>query len=302
VASERARTQTEARVARVEAQRAVQREAAQVRAEAQRATREAMRAGRAAVVVESSLRLVERESKTFHFTGRPSLNLQTFDGYITVRGWDKQEVQLTISKRAVTEQQMRGVRVDTNQNGQALTVVASFDQSHTRPEGSVKFPNAIVNLELYVPRNATLRLSSGDGRLELEGINGQVELTTGDGRIEVRDGRGQLIARTGDGPISVMNFNGQVEARTGDGRIILDGRFQGLTARTTDGSIVLSVPADFKATIETDAEAVNNEGLSVTEETGSSRRLKRWKIGGGGRVLTLHTGSGRVVLRRSAGQ
>lgn len=297
----RVRAQIDARAAR-EAQRAVQQEAAQIRAESARLAREAMRASRAEVITETSLRLVERESKTFNISGRPNLNLQTFDGYITVRGWDKQEVQLTVSKRAGTEQQLRGVRVDTNQNGSALSVIASFDPSYTRREGNVTFNNAVVNLDLYVPRNSTLRLSSGDGRLELEGINGQMELITGDGRIEVRDGRGQLIARTGDGPISVTNFDGQVEARTGDGRIVLDGRFQGLAARTGSGSILLSVPADFNAIIETDAESLNNEGLSVTEETGSSRRLKRWKIGSGGKVLTLHTGSGRVVLRRSGGQ
>ena len=65
----------------------------------------------------NSLRLVERESKTYNVGGSPNINLNTFDGYVIVRGWDKQQVQLSISKRAASEQQMRGINVNATQNG-----------------------------------------------------------------------------------------------------------------------------------------------------------------------------------------
>ena len=58
------------------------------------------------------------------------------------------------------------------------------------------------------------------------------------------------------------------------------------------------VPVDSSFIIETNADAVNNEGLAVSEEAGPSKRVKRWKIGGGGNVFTLQTGEGRVFLRR----
>jgi len=64
---------------------------------------------------------------------------------------------------------------------------------------------------------------------------------------------------------------------------------------------MLAVPSDFNATIETNAEGVDNEGLSLTEESNSPGRMKRWKLGQGGKVFTLKTGEGRVFLRR-AGQ
>jgi DUF4097 and DUF4098 domain-containing protein YvlB/translation initiation factor 1 (eIF-1/SUI1) len=284
-----------------EARREAQAEAAQIRTEVRNATREATRINGVEVESGNSLRLVERDSKTFSVSGTPSVNLQTFDGYITVHGWDKQEVQLTFNKRAASEQQMRGINLRTNQSGSNITVVADFDENMARHETGINYPNALVNLEVYVPRNSTMRLSSGDGRLELEGVTGNLDLNTGDGRIDVRDARGRLNARTGDGRIEVSNFDGDVQARTGDGRIILGGRFVGLAAQTGSGSILLTVPSDTNATIETDAESVDNEGLSLTEETSTSRSLKRWKIGQGGRVLSLRTGEGRVFLRR-AGQ
>jgi DUF4097 and DUF4098 domain-containing protein YvlB len=157
----------------------------------------------------------------------------------------------------------------------------------------------MVNLEVFVPRNATVRLISGDGRLELDGVNGNLDLNTGDGWIDVRDARGRLTAKTGDGRIQVENFNGAVDARTGDGRITLNGTFAQLAARTGSGSILLTVPADFNATLETEAESVDNQGLTLMEETSVSKRLKRWKIGQGGSLLSLRTGEGRIFLRRA---
>lgn len=282
-----------------EARRVAQQEAARARIEAQRAAREAVRANAVTVVTTNTLRLVERESKTFTVSGTPRVNLQTFDGNITVRGWDKQEVQLTVSKRAASEQQMRGIQLRTNQSGSDISIVADFDKNFARRAPGISYTNALVNLDVYVPRNSMVRLSSGDGHLELEGVNGNLDLNTGDGRIEVRDARGSLAARTGDGRIEVNNFNGALEARTGDGRIILGGRFAQLTARTGSGTIMLTVPSDFNATIETDAESVENEGgLTLTEGSGSSKRLKRWKVGRGGNVLMLRTGDGRIILRR----
>lgn len=301
------RIQREARVeaqrAQVEAQRVAQGEVARARVitreEANRIAREALSARAASLEASNTLRLVERESKTFTVSGTPHVTLQTFDGSITVRGWDKQEVQLTISKRSASEQQMRGIQVRADQRGSDVIVHADFDKNFAQrgPVGS--YMNALVNLDVYVPRNSLLRLSSGDGHLELEGVNGNLDLDTGDGRIEVRDAGGNLSAKTGDGRIEVQNFNGAVEARTGSGRIILDGRFPQLAARTGEGTIMLTVPADFNATIETDAESIENEGgLTLTEEPGPSRRLKRWKIGRGGNVFTLRTGDGRIILRR----
>ncbi|MDT4898588.1 MAG: hypothetical protein QOH25_3665 [Acidobacteriota bacterium] len=311
--------QREAREARLEAQRA-QVEAARIGREAarsvdsqriarevarsidaQRIAQEVARSTRVEIDTNTSLRLVERESKIFNVSGTPQINLKTFDGYITVQGWDKQEVQLTVNKRAASEQQMRGIRVQTNQNGSAINITADFDDNFARQESGINFTNAVVNLEVYVPRSSIVRLSSGDGRLELNGVNGNLDLNTGDGRIDVRDARGHLIAKTGDGRIQVENFDGDLDARTGDGRIILDGRFAQLAARTGSGSILLTVPSDFNATIETDAESVDNQGLNLTEEISTTKSLKRWKIGQGGRLFTLRTGEGRVFLRR-AGQ
>jgi len=155
-----------------------------------------------------------------------------------------------------------------------------------------------VDFDVYVPRQSTLHVSSGDGALNLEGVKGQITLRSGDGPIEVSNGGGQLQVNTGDGVIRVIKFEGQVDARTGDGEIALDGNFNAVTARTGDGTISLSVPAGSSFTIETNApDEISNEGFTVAEDVTPSPRVKRWRIGNGGKIFVLKTGEGKILLR-----
>jgi DUF4097 and DUF4098 domain-containing protein YvlB len=194
----------------------------------------------------------------------------------------------TATKFAPVDEDLRRIGIHTEQQGSSVSVLAISDSNQT---GS-------ANLEVWVPRQSTIHVSSDDGFLKLEGVKGDVTLRTGDGSIDVSDGGGQLQVNTGDGSIQVLRFDGQVDARTGDGEIKLDGNFNGLSARTGDGAISLSVPSNSNFTVETGAHnELANEGLSVNEDIAPSRRVKRWKVGNGGKVFVLSTGEGQIVLR-----
>jgi hypothetical protein len=61
---------------------------------------------------------------------------------------------------------------------------------------------------------------------------------------------------------------------------------------------MLSVPTDQDATLETDAESVTGDGITLEEEAGAGKKLRRFRIGRGGAVFHLNTGEGSVFLRR----
>lgn len=302
--------------ATAQTQRAIARAARTAQAEGQRAAREAQREiERAQVEIERSVedqvrvygsgayRLVEREQKSFAVTGAPSITVATFDGAIVVRAWDKPEVSVNAIKRASNENSLKGIRIEAVQRGAEITIRADFDNKFAEQVApGVTNVNAMVNLELFVPRNVILRATSGDGRLVLEGVGGDIQLRTEDGSVDVVDGKGTLLVNTNDGRIRIANFDGSADARTDDGRIVLDGKFINLSARTGDGSITLVVPATFSAIVETDAEKLYAEGLNAVEETPPGKGLRRWKIGNGGKVITLRTGDGRIVIRGEGGQ
>ncbi len=277
-----------------QAMRESQKEIERAQREIEREQREIARAQRIATVTRVRTsevynpRFTAKETKTFAVSGSPSVTLNTFDGQVTVHGWDKAEVAYTATKTANDEGTLKEISIQSQQQGEAVSITATNNEQH---DGS-------VNFDVYVPRQSTLHVSSGDGALNLEGVKGQITLRSGDGPIEVSNGGGQLQVNTGDGLIKVIRFEGQVDARTGDGAIALDGNFNAVSARTGDGTISLSVPAGSSFTIETNApDEINNEGFIVAEDITPSPRVKRWKIGNGGKVFVLKTGEGKILLR-----
>ena len=250
-----------------------------------------------------SARVSARESKTYPVTGAPRVRVETFDGAINVHAWDKPEVMYTAVKRASDERELGGIKLTAQATGGEVLLRAEFDKTfariHREQGGRVVSysSSASAEYDLYVPRNATLFVSTGDGRLRVDGVAGELDLRTGDGPIDVTGARGKLRAETGDGRIRVDNFDGDAETRTGDGRITLDGNFRTLSARTGDGTISLTLPEGANATVETNAESVFNDGVAVAESDAESR-IRRWRVGGGGQVLTLRTGEGQIILRR----
>jgi DUF4097 and DUF4098 domain-containing protein YvlB len=313
--------QREAQEAAREAARDVARASAEVAREATRAAAEATRAlDRGHVVISNDQRQIERESNSFQTTGTPRVTIKNFDGPITVRAWDKPEVMYTAVKRAWDDKEMKGIKVTTraenrrsttrsdsgavsSSSGSEVNISTEFDKAFAhdvvRRNGRIEvFSSAAsVELEVYVPRNALLNVSSGDGRLRVEGVGGELELHTRDGAVDVSGGRGRVRVDTGDGAIRIIDFDGEANATTGDGRITLEGRFTRLGARTGDGTISLAIPSDSNVTIETDSDGVANDGWAEAEGPDAGR-VRRWRIGRGGEVFRLRTGDGQVVLRQ----
>lgn len=248
-------------------------------------------------------RQVESESKTFPVSGVPRVRVETFDGHIRIYGWDRPAVMFVAVKRAKDEHERRGISLRAEQRGAEVTIAAAFDRAFRREVvmngHRVMSDSAQVDLEIYVPRNAHLRAASGDNGISMEGVSGEMDLRTKDGQIRVSGGHGRLSVETGDGQIDIADFDGEADALTDDGQINLSGRFTRLNARTGDGSIDLQLLADANAVIETSAERVSSpDGLAVAEDAvGGSGRLRRWRVGNGGAVFTLH--ANHVSIRSS---
>lgn len=286
---ETARAQREA----ARATRDIQREVERTSSEVQNATAAIGRG-----MNSNSNRLTERDSKSFAVTGTPRVTIDTFDGPINVRTWEKQEVSYSATKRASDQENMQGIHIMAEQRGEEVIIRAEFDRATANRLGNVE---ASAGFDLFVPRQANLRVSTSDGRLSIEGVSGEINAKTGDGAVDVRDAKGRLTVETGDGRIRISNFDGTAAVQTGDGGINLDGRFARLTASTGDGSVSLSLPGDANATIETNAESVFNDGVATSEDNDETKRVRRWRVGNGGNLLTLKTGDGRISLRRSGG-
>jgi DUF4097 and DUF4098 domain-containing protein YvlB len=180
-----------------------------------------------------------------------------------------------------------------------------------------------LRVEIHMPKDADLTVRSGDGSVEADSVNGNVDVTTGDGSITVQGAKGHIHLKSGDGHIEARGLDGTVDASAGDGHISVEGRFDGLTIRsgdgsvtaravagskvasnwsihTGDGSVDLTVPGDLQANVDASTNDGHiSMGLQVTVEGTFSSSSIHGKLNGGGQSLTIRTGDGSIHLSKT---
>lgn len=268
-------------------------------------------------------RVVERDEKHFTVSGRADVSLSTFDGSIEVRTWDRADVQVTIEKRAASKESLATIEVESEQNGDKVTVAV---KSQRRQGFDFHFgDHRSAKLIVSVPVASDLTARSGDGAIDVAGVDGRVELGSGDGAISGRDLNGDVRAHTGDGSIRLENVKGALNVDTGDGRVIASGTFSALRARsgdgsvsiaaepgsavssewsitTGDGSVTLALPEDLNGELDahTGDGRIHMQDLALSNVIGEIRKnAVRGRLGSGGSLVRVRTGDGSITLKRS---
>jgi DUF4097 and DUF4098 domain-containing protein YvlB len=173
-----------------------------------------------------------------------------------------------------------------------------------------------VTMELSIPRNYSLDISTGGGNIETEDINGRVSATTAGGNIIAGNIGGPARLETDGGHISVKNVAGELYANTGGGHITTGVVSGGATLHTGGGHIrVASVDGVARLTTGGGNVTLEHSGTELFAETlggqievGEAAGLVRAKTGGGGiRVVrvsgptNLETGGGSIYLTQVDG-
>ncbi len=165
--------------------------------------------------------------------------------------------------------------------------------------------------------SADSRVSSGSGDLTINSVKGILYAQTGSGNIRADGIAGDAFVDTGSGDIQVrQSAGGSVKAQTGSGNIKLQGIKGGLRADagsgniqaegepTADwrlgagsGNITLRVPS--QASFNIDARTSSGTlkiNHPVTTQGTMARNHVQGKIGNGGVLLDVHTGSGDIEV------
>ncbi len=146
-----------------------------------------------------------------------------------------------------------------------------------------------VTLELDMPKNVSVDVTTGGGNIDATQIEGRVGLATAGGNITAGDIGGPAHLETGGGNIIAKNISGELIANTGGGHITIGSVAGNATLRTGGGHIrVTSVQGT--AHFETGGGNITLEhsGAELTAETG-----------GGG--ITVGEAAGLVRARTSGG-
>jgi DUF4097 and DUF4098 domain-containing protein YvlB len=161
------------------------------------------------------------------------------------------------------------------------------------------------------------RISSGSGDLKVNGVKGALHANTGSGNIHAEGIAGEIVASAGSGDIEMHQVAaGDIKVETGSGNVRLRGIKGGLRASTGSGdiqaegeathdwrlgagsgNITLHLPA--QASFDLDARTSSGTlrlNRNVTTQGTISKSHVQGKVGNGGVILDVHTGSGDIAL------
>ena len=168
-----------------------------------------------------------------------------------------------------------------------------------------------ATLELDIPKNSGLDVSTGGGNIDTSEIDGRVSLTTAGGTITTGNIGGSAHLDTGGGNISAKSVAGDLFATTGGGHITIDTVQGNATLHTSGGHIrVNSIQGvahldtgGGNITLEHSGGELSAETGGGEIEVGEAAGLVRARTGGGGirvvRVIgptNLETSGGSIYL------
>jgi DUF4097 and DUF4098 domain-containing protein YvlB len=150
--------------------------------------------------------------KSFSIPGKADLRVEVDDGEAIVHTWDRKQIDVRITTDGWKIEPSE-VRVTDHQAGDRVEIEVRVPRTH------ISFGRRSVRVELQVPRELRASIHSGDGKISVQDLKGEIRLSTSDGSIEADA------------------VDGDFEAKTGDGRIRATGRWDRLSLQTNDGSV-----------------------------------------------------------------
>src|SRR5882762_844359 len=241
----------------------------------------------------------EEVVKSYTVAGRANVQVNTNDGGVRVTTSDTKQVEFRVEYHGF--ELGKNLTVESRQNGDTVELTARITGHWSWNWGK---NSRGLHIEVRMPREADLKVETGDGAVQADSIHGNVFIHTGDGSVKANSLTGSIDLHTNDGSITVDSLKGDIRLRTGDGSIdtrVLPGSkmVSSWTIRTGDGSVDLVLPSDFQTNIDASTgDGHISLGIPVTVEGTFSNSQIHGKMNGGGQPLTIRTGDGSIRLSK----
>jgi hypothetical protein len=157
------------------------------------------------------------------------VSVESFNGPVEVVGWDQNSVEVNGTKHASFREALEDIKVDVDATPDSIRIRATHHDGLLH--GGVRF-------SIRVPRKAVLELiSSSNGRIDVDGVEGKARLRTSNGGIRVQRLKGDLQAETSNGTIETVDLSGNANLRTSNGSVRGDASGGSFEATTSNGRI-----------------------------------------------------------------
>jgi DUF4097 and DUF4098 domain-containing protein YvlB len=256
-------------------------------------------------ILANAVKREQVERRTFEVPAAPRVVVETFNGDIRVEAASEGKVEATVTKLGAGANEeaaaahLEQVKVDFIQESEAIRVVVT----RPRRQGLRFAGDSEAGVALKVPPGSSLKLTTDNGGIVIEGVVGDVVARTSNGQIEMDGARGKLELETRNGAVRVEASGATVAARSNNGDVIFLGTL-GKGAHilhTNNGNVRVGVPAaePFRFTARTSNGSVTS-GFPDLMTTDGKPGGNRWAAANGtgvdGADLQLETNNGRIVV------
>jgi DUF4097 and DUF4098 domain-containing protein YvlB len=265
------------------------------------------------------------------------LSVENFNGSIEILSWEKDSVQITGTKYAATESDLKDLKIETAADADSVRIrtvrPSELRRGNMGAKYFIRLPRQ-VELERVASSNGSVRVEEVQGNARLETSNGSVRMRKLAGRLEVKTSNGSVegedleceaVLKTSNGAIRIARMSGTVEATTSNGSInvriekpkphqpmrfdtsngSIELAFESLgdndiRANTSNSSITLRLPAAVKARLRarTSHGSVHSDFDVMTKGGVMEKHELDGEIGGGGPLLNLTSSNGAIRVLR----
>jgi len=138
---------------------------------------------------------------------KPTLVLQNRRGTISVKSWDQSQIEIQ------AEPSSKSMEVLIIPGEQRVSVESTSRDERGAP------PDRRVDFEVWVPRQAIVRIESEHGPISVQNIAGDVSIQGVSNAIELANLSGHIMVRTVDGPIVLRSCEGHIQVRSISGEL-----------------------------------------------------------------------------------
>ena len=129
-------------------------------------------------------------------------------GEITVLAWDQNNIKVSIQKRVVTESDSSAQQINDSTKPK-ITVADKIVSLNANTAAAGKH-RVDTNMEIYVPRNASVEISDGYGKVVVRDRTGDLKLNTAHGDVDVSNIQGNLNLNLRKGNVHADGISGDV--------------------------------------------------------------------------------------------
>ena len=236
------------------------------------------------------------------FSPGSSFTAQTHNGSITIAGTDIADCNITatIIGRARTEESAKKIAEQTT-----IKLIPSANKLTARiNKPKFRFSRSVsVSLDVTLPDNVDLELTTHNGALVIKNITGRLNGTTHNGKITAEQVSGTAELHTHNGSVICREISGDTKLKTHNGSIkvyysqaapsVCD-----ISLITHNGGVELTTPKNFSGEVEASTHngSINTE-LPITVKGKVSKKKLTGTIGTGQGKLYLETHNGSIRIK-----